>query len=39
MMGIRCMVVCGWHSEDSFVSFGAKPTQWTRAQDLSRDRK
>ena len=39
MLGIRCVGVCGCQSENSFVCFGAKPTQRACAQDLPRDRK
>ena len=37
MLGIRCVGVCGCQSENSFVYFGAKPTQRACARDLSRN--
>ena len=39
MLGIHCVGVCGCQSDDSFVCFGAKPTQRACVRDLPRDRK
>ena len=39
MLGIRCVGVCGCQSKNSFVCFGAKPTQRACARDLPLDRK
>ena len=39
MLGIRCVDVGKCQSEDSFVYFGAKPTQRDCARDFPRDRK
>ena len=38
MLGIRCVGVCGRHSEDPFVCFGAKATKRACVQYLPRDR-
>ena len=39
MLGIRCVGVCGYQSDNSFVYLCAKPTQRACTRDLPRDRK